>query len=112
MVGAICTVLVMYFRTRAKVTVDGEVSVTDDRKPKKGAEVNWTEVRDLKDRVAHLEIRLEDVRATQGKQFAMIMENQHNSELRVLEKIEKSMIPLHKRIDELLRIMATEKPKK
>lgn len=111
-VGAICTVLVMYFRTRAKVTVDGEVSVTDDRKPKKGAEVNWTEVRDLKDRVAHLEIRLEDVRATQGKQFAMIMENQHNSELRVLEKIEKSMIPLHKRIDELLRIMATEKPKK
>jgi hypothetical protein len=110
-VGAVCTVLVMYFKTKAKVTVDGEVNVKGTA-GKKSSEVSWTEVRDLKDRQNVLEARIEELRSQQGRQFAMVMESQHQSELRVLEKIDDCMRPLHARIDQLLQILADKHPKK
>jgi hypothetical protein len=105
--SAIVTVLVMYFRTRAKVTVDGALSV--DSPTKREPQVSWTEVRDLKDRMSQVERRVDEIKAAQGKNFVMIMESQHASELRVMEKIEKSIGPVHSRIDELLRLLAERK---
>ncbi len=70
------------------------------------------EVKDLKDRMTHVERRVDEIRSAQGKNFVNIMEAQHQSELRVMDKIEKSIGPVHNRIDELLRMMADEKTKK
>lgn len=109
--GAIVSVLVMYFRTKAKVTVDGEVHVREATRQQK-QEVSWMEVKDLKDRMTHVERRVDEIRSAQGKNFVNIMEAQHQSELRVMDKIEKSIGPVHNRIDELLRMMADEKTKK
>lgn len=106
-VGAVASVAVMYLRSRSKVTVDGAVNVSSDsaREPR----VSWTEVRDLKNRLTQVENRVDEIKASQGKNFVMIMESQHASELRVMEKIEKSIAPVHKRIDELLRVLAEGK---
>jgi hypothetical protein len=70
------------------------------------------EVKDLKDRMTHEERRVDEIRRAQGKNIVNIMEAQHQSELRVMDKIEKSIGPVHNRIDELLRMMADEKTKK
>jgi hypothetical protein len=106
--GGIVSVLVMYFRTRTKVTVDGAVSV-DHMPGKREPQVSWTEVRDLKDRMSQVERRVDEIKAAQGKNFVMIMESQHASELRLMDKIEKSISPVHNRIDEMLRVLAERK---
>jgi hypothetical protein len=106
-VGAICTVLVMYFRTKAKVTVDGEVNVKETRQRK--PEVSWTEVRDLKDRVSHMERKLDEMKISQGDQFQKLLTAAYEREHRLMEKIEKSIAPVHGRIDEMLRVMAEKK---
>lgn len=111
--GAICTVLVMFFRSRAKVTVDGEVSVKQPvAATKKEPQVNWNEVRDLKDRMGHMERKMDDMKVSQGDQFQRLLTAAYERETRLMEKIEKSIGPVHNRIDELLKAMATEKQKK
>ena len=107
-VGAICTVLVMYFRTKAKVTVDGEVNVKESTRQRK-QEVSWTEVRDLKDRVTHMERKLDEMKISQGDQFQKLLTAAYEREHRLMEKIEKSIAPVHGRIDEMLRMMAEQK---
>ena len=110
-VGAICTVLVMYFRTRSKVTVDGEVNLKESSRPRK-QEVSWTEVRDLKDRVAHMERKLDEMKISQGDQFQKLLTGAYEREHRLMEKIEKSIAPVHHRIDELLQMLAEKYNKK
>lgn len=112
-VGATCTVLVMYFRTRAKVTVDGEVNVKQPANPgKREPLVSWTEVRDLKDRVKHMEQKLDDMKVAQGDQFQRLLTSAFERETRLGEKVEKSITSVHSRIDEMMKILAGEKLKK
>ena len=109
--GAIVSVLVMYFRTKAKVTVDGEVNLKDSARQRK-QEVSWTEVRDLKDRVNHVERKLDEMKISQGTQFQTLLTAAYEREHRLMEKIEKSIAPVHHRIDELLRMLAEKHDKK
>jgi uncharacterized coiled-coil protein SlyX len=71
--------------------------------------VTWQEVRDLKDRVRDIERRMDELKESQGKQFQMIMSHQHASELRVMEKLDDVVRPLHERIDALLGLMQKKK---
>jgi hypothetical protein len=109
--GAIVSVLVMYFRTRAKVTVDGEVNVKESVGRNRRQEVSWTEVKDLKDRVAHMERKLDEMKVSQGNNFNTLLTAAFEREHRLSEKIEKSIAPVHARIDEILRLLADKKPK-
>lgn len=109
-VGAIVTGLALYFKSRSKVTVDGEVNVREEGRQRR-QEVSWTEVRDLKDRMSQVERRIDEIKSAQGKNFVMIMENQHASELRVLEKIENCVKPVHTRLDNVMQMLA-DKPNK
>jgi cell division protein FtsN len=106
--GSIVSVLVMYFRTKAKVTVDGEVNVTGaSAKPQ--PQVSWTEVRDLKDRVSHMERKLDEMKVSQGDQFQKLLTAAFEREHRLMEKIEKSITPVHNRIDDLMKLLAADK---
>lgn len=111
-VGAICTVLVMYFRTKAKVTVDGEVNLKDSATKPRKQEVSWTEVRDLKDRMTHMERKMDEMKVSQGDQFQKLLTAAFEREHRLMEKIEKSIAPVHNRIDEMLRMLAAGKQNK
>ena len=107
--GAVVSILVMYFRTRAKskVTVDGAVSLTDTPNAKPRAEVTWTEVRDLKDRMTHMERKMDEMKVSQGDQFQRLLTAAYEREHRLMEKIEKSIAPVHSRIDDILKLFST-----
>ncbi len=107
-VGCIVTALALYFKTRAKVTVDGEVNVREEGRQRR-QEVSWTEVRDLKDRMNQLERRIDEIKAAQGKNFVMIMESQHASELRLMSKLDTMTRETHERIDAMLGLMQKRK---
>lgn len=110
--GAVVTVLVMYFRTKAKVTVDGEVNVTDAAGRHKRQEVSWTEVRDLKDRVKHIELKVDEMKQTQSDQFHKILTSAYEREIRLGEKMDAGITGVHERIDELLQALALSAPGK
>jgi biopolymer transport protein ExbB/TolQ len=107
--GGIVSVLVMYFRTRSKVTVDGEVNVKEAAGRQRRQEVSWTEVRDLKDRVTHMERKLDEMKASQGDQFQRLLTSAFEREHRLMEKIEKAITPVHNRIDELQHLLIERK---
>jgi hypothetical protein len=71
--------------------------------------VTWQEVRDLKDRVKKIEEHVDEIKSEQGKQFVLIMNNVHASELRLTDKLETSTRPIHDRIDALLGMMTKRK---
>lgn len=103
--GAIVSVLVMYFRTKAKVTVDGEVQVTDTAGRSRRQEVSWTEVKDLKDRVTHMERKLDEMKITQGDQFHKLLTGAFEREQRLGDKLDKAIRSVHCRMDDLFKEM-------
>ena len=86
------------------------------------APVPWQEVRDLKDRLnkveqqtnerlSKVEARVDEIKAAQGKNFVTVLEAQHASELRVMEKIADCVTPIHARLDAILLALAEDKKK-
>lgn len=73
--------------------------------------VTWQEVRDLKDRVGKVESQVNEIRAAQGKNFVTVLEQQHASELRVMQEIKDCVEPIHKRLDAILLALAENKTK-
>ena len=109
--GGVVSVLVMYFRSRAKVTVDGEVNVKDSNRQRK-PEVSWTEVRDLKDRMTHMERKMDEMKISQSDQFRTLLTGAFEREQRLAEKIENCVKPVHSRIDDIFKALAAFKTEK
>lgn len=74
--------------------------------------VTWQEVRDLKDRVAHLEAKLDIMKQTQSDQFHKILTSAYEREIRLGEKMDVGITGVHERIDELLQALALSAPVK
>ncbi len=108
---AIVTVLVMYFRTKAKVTVDGEVNLKDSASRPRKQEVSWTEVRDLKDRMTHMERKMDEMKISQSDQFRTLLTGAFEREQRLSDKIENCVKPVHARIDDIFKALGVSKTK-
>jgi len=74
--------------------------------------VTWQEVRDLKDRVAHLEAKLDIMKQTQSDQFHKILTSAYEREIRLGEKLDAGITGVHERIDEVLQALAISGPLK
>lgn len=74
--------------------------------------VTWQEVRDLKDRVAHLEAKLDVMKQTQSDQFHKILTSAYEREIRLGDKMDAGITGVHERIDELLQALALSIPAK
>jgi hypothetical protein len=70
--------------------------------------VTWQEMRDLKDRVAMLEAKLDLMKQTQSDQFHKILTSAYEREVRLSEKIDASIRPAHERLDEIFALLAKQ----
>lgn len=70
--------------------------------------VTWQEVRDLKDRMVHLEAKFDAFKQTQSDQFHKILTSAYEREVRLGEKIDASVRPAHERLDEIFALLAKQ----
>jgi hypothetical protein len=70
--------------------------------------VTWQEVRDLKDRMVHLEAKFDAFKQVQSDQFHKILTSSYEREVRLSEKIDASVRPAHERLDEIFALLAKQ----
>lgn len=91
----------LWLKNKSKVTVDGEVNVTN--KVQSSAVVSWVEVRDLRKRLDKTEEHIDDLRKTMADQFKTLLESGSERESRLSAKVEGVAKEMAKRTDSVGR---------